>query len=166
MTYYEELGLSPAASIDQIRHSYKTLVRLLHPDQCHDESVKRLAELQMRRLNQILAMLTDPQERGRYDARLMSPAIPPRRRADRFVSPVPPTRPWLRRTLVGLCAWGTPAVAFGSASGLDRIGAGGFGRRFHVGSGCVRCWRLRWPLVVCRRSPPNIPDGNGSSRVH
>ena len=112
MTYYEELGLSPSASTDQIRHSYKTLVRLLHPDQCHDESLKYLAELQMRRLNQVLAVLTDPVERRHYDARLMTPPKPVRRHADHFVSPMPPKHQWLRRALVGLCAWGTPAAAF------------------------------------------------------
>ena len=112
MTYYEELSLSPTASTDQIRHSYKILARLLHPDQCHDEQVKHLAELQMRRLNQVFAVLTDPEERRRYDERLMGPVMPARRRPSRFVNPLPPNRPWLRRALIGLCVWGVPAVAF------------------------------------------------------
>jgi hypothetical protein len=111
MTYYEELGLSPAASADQIRHSYKALARLLHPDQCSDENLKRLAELQMRRLNQILAVLTDPEKRRRYDAHSVTPAIPIRRQPGPIVVPVPEGRPWVRRWMVGLCAWGLPLVA-------------------------------------------------------
>ena len=112
MTYYEELGLPPTASADQIRHSYKTLVRLLHPDQCHDDNVKRLAELQMRRLNQLHAVLADPEQRRRYDAHLQGPVMPTRQRTDHLEIPIPQNRQWLRRLLIGLCAWGTPAAAF------------------------------------------------------
>lgn len=70
MNYYEELGVSPSASIGEIRQAYKALARLLHPDQCADEKLRGLAELQMKRLNQMLAVLADPAERRRYDAAL------------------------------------------------------------------------------------------------
>ena len=80
MTHYEELDVSPAATADEIRHSYKALARLLHPDQCADGGLKRLAELQMRRLNQVLAVLTDPEQsessgvvKGHYQARYRIP---------------------------------------------------------------------------------------------
>jgi len=33
MNYYEELGLSRAATTEQVRQAYRNLVRLLHPDQ-------------------------------------------------------------------------------------------------------------------------------------
>jgi hypothetical protein len=68
MDYYEELGLSRSASVSDIRQAYKQLVRLLHPDHCPDEAAKRMAELQMKRLNGILEILTDPAERAYYDS--------------------------------------------------------------------------------------------------
>jgi len=67
MNYYEELGLSPSASAEEIRQAYKELVRLLHPDQQQDEALRRAAERQMKRLNQVVAVLSDPDERQRYD---------------------------------------------------------------------------------------------------
>jgi hypothetical protein len=50
------------------------LARLLHPDHCTDDAVRRQAELQMRRLNGILEVLSDPLKRAAYDA---APAVPP-----------------------------------------------------------------------------------------
>ncbi len=114
MTYYEELDLPPTASTDEIRHSYKALARLLHPDQCNDTRLKRLAELQMRRLNQILAVLTDAQERRRYDAGLRVVAAPPRPYRGPVdpgrISPPPRLSLWHRPWFPGLCAW-LPAIA-------------------------------------------------------
>jgi DnaJ domain len=70
VTYYEELGLDRNASVEEIRHAYRRLARLVHPDQCADAETRRLAELQMTRLNAVLAVLTDPQQRIRYNASL------------------------------------------------------------------------------------------------
>jgi len=67
MNFYEELGLLPSASLAEIKQSYKTLCRLLHPDRQQKASSKRLAEYQMRRLNQLLEVLSDPIRRRRYD---------------------------------------------------------------------------------------------------
>ena len=33
ITYYAQLGVEPTASTEQIRETYRSLVRLLHPDQ-------------------------------------------------------------------------------------------------------------------------------------
>jgi hypothetical protein len=77
MDYYEELGLSRSASSGDIRHAYKQLVRLLHPDHCTDESLRPLAELQMKRLNGILEILTDAVARGQYDRESLK-AVRPR----------------------------------------------------------------------------------------
>ena len=60
MTYYEELGLGADATIEQIRQAYRHLARLLHPDQQADETLRRLAESQMKRLNSIHKTLTEP----------------------------------------------------------------------------------------------------------
>ncbi len=74
MNYYEELGVSRSASPDEIHQAYRALARLVHPDQCGDEKVRALAEIQMKRLNQILAVLSDPELRRNYDATLAPPA--------------------------------------------------------------------------------------------
>jgi hypothetical protein len=67
MDYYEELGVPRTATPDQIRQAYKGLVRLLHPDQFQDPGLRQLAESQMKRINEIFALLSDPAQRGRYD---------------------------------------------------------------------------------------------------
>ncbi len=68
MNYYEELGLAESASVEEIRQSYKSLVRLLHPDHQSEEPLRKVAELQLTRLNEIVAVLTDPLRREKYDA--------------------------------------------------------------------------------------------------
>src|SRR5947209_5350286 len=70
MDYYEELGLTRAASQDEIRSAYKTLVRVLHPDAQSDESTRQIADLQLRRVNNIAEVLLHPVRRHRYDLSL------------------------------------------------------------------------------------------------
>ena len=65
ITFYEELGVEPAASADQVRETYRSLVRLLHPDQQTDPQLKAIAETQMRKLNRIHAILSDQITRSR-----------------------------------------------------------------------------------------------------
>jgi hypothetical protein len=82
MDYYEELGVHRVAQVEEIRRAWRNLARLLHPDQQQEEGLRLLAEKQMKRLNEICAVLTDPVERLRYDRSLA--ALPP---------PRPPVRP-------------------------------------------------------------------------
>ena len=67
ITYYEELGVTPDASQEQIREAFRALARLLHPDQQTDQQLKEIAELQMRKINRIYGVLSDPERRRRYD---------------------------------------------------------------------------------------------------
>jgi len=67
MTYYEELGVAPGANEEQIRQSYRSLARLLHPDTQTDPHLRTLAEGQMRRLGEMVAILCDPATRMAYD---------------------------------------------------------------------------------------------------
>ena len=50
MDYYEELAISPSATLDEIHRAHRRLSKLLHPDQQTDHNMKLLAETQMRRL--------------------------------------------------------------------------------------------------------------------
>jgi hypothetical protein len=80
MNYYDELGVPQSASIEEIQHAYKALVRILHPDQQQEDNLRRLSDLQLRRLNQIVSVLTNPEKRRNYDLGLnrLLPAVAPR----------------------------------------------------------------------------------------
>ena len=67
LTYYDELGVARDATTEQIRESFRVLARLLHPDQHVDPHLKSVAELQMRKLNRIYAVLADSDRRREYD---------------------------------------------------------------------------------------------------
>jgi curved DNA-binding protein CbpA len=70
MDYYEELGITPSATLEDIHRAHRRLSKLLHPDQQTDDAMKQLAETQMRRLNAIVGILSDPELRHQYDNQL------------------------------------------------------------------------------------------------
>lgn len=70
MDYYEELGIQRTATEEEIRRAHRRLTKLLHPDQQTDEAMKQLAETQMRRLNSIVEILYNPEQRRLYDEHL------------------------------------------------------------------------------------------------
>ncbi|MGA3023403.1 MAG: DnaJ domain-containing protein [Bryobacteraceae bacterium] len=70
MDYYEELNVPRSASQDEIRRAGRRLARFFHPDLQTDPEMRETAELQMRRLNHILSVLTQPLERMQYDQTL------------------------------------------------------------------------------------------------
>ena len=168
MNYYEEFGLSPAASAEQIRRSYKALAKLVHPDQISDDHLKGLAELQMRRLNQILAVLTDPEKRRLYDAGLEA-RVPVRRRANSMTTPMP-IRPAPRRLLIVLCAWGLPLAAliiFLSTLLSDGAGARSVPVSAGVADGGLEVAPpavLPAPETQPRRNPPGLPVEDRAGR--
>jgi len=72
VNYYEELGIPRDATTDEVRDAYRLAARLLHPDMQQDLRLKDLAECQMRRLGEVVAVLADPRARARYDATLVN----------------------------------------------------------------------------------------------
>jgi curved DNA-binding protein CbpA len=77
ITYYEELGIEGSASAEEIRDAFRALARLMHPDQQTDPQLKETAERQMRKLNRIYAVLSDPARRTAYDESLAAPRNAP-----------------------------------------------------------------------------------------
>jgi curved DNA-binding protein CbpA len=70
MNHYEELAVAQDASVEEIHQAYRALARLLHPDSQSDPKLKSAAERQMIRLNEILAILADPEKRRKYNESL------------------------------------------------------------------------------------------------
>jgi curved DNA-binding protein CbpA len=101
ITYYDELGVTPDASSEQIRDAFRLFVRLLHPDQQTDPQLKDTAEQQMRKLNRVYAVLSDPESRRRYDENLDEHYSPP-------IILNPPSRD--PRRLPALLAWASAIV--------------------------------------------------------
>lgn len=78
INFYEALGVAPDASAQEIREAFHLHVRLLHPDQHADPQLRNLAEKQMRKLNRIYAVLSDPHSRNAYDLAVHGiAAVPP-----------------------------------------------------------------------------------------
>jgi len=75
--YYEDLGVERGASAEEIRDSFRALVRLLHPDHQQDAGLKAIAEKQLRKMNRIYAVLSDPERRRKYDLSLQGESRPP-----------------------------------------------------------------------------------------
>jgi hypothetical protein len=70
LTYYDELGVEKTAATEQVRDAFRALVRIVHPDHQTDPQLKEIAEKQMRKLNRVYAILSDPDKRRRYDESL------------------------------------------------------------------------------------------------
>jgi DnaJ domain len=109
MTWYEELGLTPAARDEDIRKAHRTLSKLLHPDHQTDAAVRGAGDIQMRRLNGIVDTLLDPERRRDYDESLSQ-----RQRPEAVPSRIPFKRPAasLLITILGALALTVAAVWF------------------------------------------------------
>jgi curved DNA-binding protein CbpA len=102
ITFYEELGVAPNASPEEIRDAFRLFVRLLHPDQQTDPQLKEIAENQMRKLNRVYAVLSNPESRREYDEALEEERLLPI-----IVNPPSPGR----RSPGGMLAWSAAIVA-------------------------------------------------------
>jgi hypothetical protein len=80
MTIYDELGLTPDATDEQIRQAHRQLVKLLHPDLQQDPELRRIAELQLMRINRMVEQLLQssrPVIAGSELARIAGATAPP-----------------------------------------------------------------------------------------
>jgi len=65
-TLYDELGVDPGASVQELRAGYRRQARRLHPDVAVGAGESSSGDA-MRRLNEVWAVLGDPERRRRYD---------------------------------------------------------------------------------------------------
>ena len=109
MNYYEELGIDPSASVEEIRSAYRALARMVHPDHQQDLHYKHLAERQMRRLNEIFEMLSSPEKRKQYDLSLNGSKVP--QVIQLLPYPIEPSASWaIWQWISRYGAWGVTAV--------------------------------------------------------
>jgi curved DNA-binding protein CbpA len=72
LTHYETLGISEAAKPEQIKRSYRRLVKRFHPDlfpagsEAQAEAGERLAQV-----NAAYAILSNPRKKASYDSKLI-----------------------------------------------------------------------------------------------
>jgi curved DNA-binding protein CbpA len=100
-TYYDRLGVAPAASVAEIRAAYRESARRVHPDVAGgSDDVSAMAAL-----NEAWYVLRDPARRAAYDATLASPAPAPprpeptRARAEPAADAPPPRPAWWNEPL-------------------------------------------------------------------
>ena len=64
--YYEILGVSKSASVDEVKKTYRTLALKFHPDRVPQEQ-KKAAEEKFKEISEAYAVLSDQQKRQLYD---------------------------------------------------------------------------------------------------
>jgi len=70
-THYDTLDIAREASAEQIKRSYRRLVKLYHPDNFPSGSAKHAeSERRIRDINEAYSVLSRPSNRASYDATL------------------------------------------------------------------------------------------------
>lgn len=68
--YYQIIGVSPSASIEEIKERYRFLVKAYHPDRFTTEKEKTQASKEMQLINEAYSVLSDPEKRIIYDKKI------------------------------------------------------------------------------------------------
>ena len=76
-THYETLGILKDASAQQIKSTYRILVKMHHPDKFPETTRKLEAEERLRTINAAYAVLSNAARRASYDATLKPPPSDP-----------------------------------------------------------------------------------------
>ena len=66
--YYQLLGISPQASVAEVRQAYARLAREKHPDRFRDEAEKQRAQREFQDITTAFNALANPKSRQEYDA--------------------------------------------------------------------------------------------------
>ena len=76
-THYETLAIPREANAERVKRSYRSLVKIYHPDKFPSGS-KEEAETgkRIREINAAYAVLSNPHKRASYDAELNTPPDP------------------------------------------------------------------------------------------
>ncbi|MDV3158314.1 MAG: DnaJ domain-containing protein, partial [Pigeon pea little leaf phytoplasma] len=61
--YYEVLGLSRDANLDDIKRAYRSLAKKYHPDRCKEDN----AEAKFKEIQEAFEVLSDSNKRAQYD---------------------------------------------------------------------------------------------------
>jgi len=70
-THYETLGIPREASAERVKRSYRSLVKICHPDKFPSGSAEQAgAEKRIRDINEAYSVLSKPANRAKYDAKL------------------------------------------------------------------------------------------------
>jgi hypothetical protein len=115
---YEELGVARDASRDEIAAAYRARAKELHPD---TRPVDADAADRFARVGTAYRVLSDPEERARYDRSLADPEAAPIWAPPPSTVPAtePAKRPRLSRKGARWCAWGgTALIVLGMAVGV------------------------------------------------
>jgi len=120
LTYYEVLRVNRRAEADRVRMAYRKLAQQYHPDKMPGNAkAQEKAQELMAELNEAYAVLSDPQQRARYDEHIDAIRSSRIRAHERFVARLDdmgPAWPWY--LLFATIAFAAAAVGVSMWPGL------------------------------------------------